>query len=161
MPGSDKDKEGETVTIVNGIQVSKKPSIDVVVGDYTFIKGRPCLVAEVYLGRNRGPAIQRALLQGKDLFTQKKYEEIISRSVLVECFEPIRRRCLLANIERDDGFVEVFEEDGSICDSLIPVSKLLQKDLSRAFNDGSPVIWVEILKTPDHEEVIAFEIEDE
>ncbi|KAH8831474.1 hypothetical protein DL96DRAFT_1812328 [Flagelloscypha sp. PMI_526] len=163
MPHSDKEKEDEAVNIVNNIRISKKRSADVVVGDHTTIKGRHCLVTYVSLGRTTGygSANPKTHLQGTDLSTQKKYEEIILQRTLMECFEPIRRRCLLANIERDDGFVEVFEEDGSVCDDLVPVSKFLQKDLSRAFNDGMPVIWVEILKTPYSEEVIAFEKEDD
>jgi translation initiation factor 5A len=98
-------------------------SSDLKKNGFVVLNGRPCKIVEMSTSKTGKHGHAKVNLVGIDIFTGKKYEDLLPSTQMEE---PIvtRQKCVLTNIS-DDEFVSLLLENGETRDDIkLPAGEL-------------------------------------
>jgi len=115
------------------------PANDLRVGGYAMLKGFPCRVVNIAISKTGKHGHAKAAITGIDIFTSKKYEEVVPTSHSVQSFNPTKTVYTLLDITETG--LSLMSNDGEIREDLnLPEDdEDLVKSLNNLFNEGCTV----------------------
>lgn len=111
---------------------------DVKKGGYCMLKGFPCKVTEYSTAKPGKHGSAKATIVGLDIFTNKKYEDSWPTSAGVRIPIVTKKEYEVADINEDDMFVSLIQDDGSLkTDLKLPKEEELQAELLKLWRDNN------------------------
>ena len=128
-------------------------------GGYIMIKGHPCKVSDVSTSKTGKHGHAKCNFTAIDVFTNKKYEDIIPATHTAHIPVVTRKDYDLIDIS-DDGFLTLMDDEGEMKEDLkLPeVPESYSRDLKIAFEKAqaaSTGISVSVLTAMGHEQVMS------
>jgi translation initiation factor 5A len=99
---------------------------------YVVIKGRPCKILEMSTSKTGKHGHAKVHLVGRDIFTQKKYEDICPSTHNMNVPHVSRKDYQLTNI--DDGFLTLMDDNGENKEDLKLPENELGKEIQEKFS---------------------------
>jgi translation initiation factor 5A len=129
------------------------------VGGYMCIKEKPCKVSAVSTSKTGKHGHAKCNFTAIDIFTQKKYEDIIPATHNTTVPNVTRKDYDLIDIS-DDGFLSVMDEDGEMREDVkLPdhpdnYARELTQAFEKAQEDGK-TLSISVLSAMGHEQVMS------
>lgn len=121
------------------------------VGGYICIKDHPCKVSAVSTSKTGKHGHAKCNFTAIDIFTGKKYEDIIPSTHTAHVPNVSKKEYSLLNI--DDGFCSVMDEEGTTRDDI----RMPEDDMGRkvqALFDTGKAVTVSVLSAMGHEQIV-------
>mmetsp|Transcript_84863 Transcript_84863/g.183006 ORF Transcript_84863/g.183006 Transcript_84863/m.183006 type:complete len:161 (+) Transcript_84863:64-546(+) len=125
------------------------------VGGYMCIKGRPCKVASVSTSKTGKHGHAKCNFTAIDIFTNKKYEDIIPSTHAATIPNVTRKEYSLVDISEDD-FVSLMDETGEVREDvkLPDTPETFAREIREMFESGKSYS-VSVMSAMGHEQIIA------
>merc|ERR1712187_151403 len=136
-------------------------------GGYVMLKGKPCKVVEVSMGKNGKHGHAKANITGLDVFTGRKYVEISPTSHNMTAPTMFRNEYQLVSVNKD-GELELMDDVGKMNSSLqLPkdthgeFTQLSQRVMAKHKDcPDNRAVFVTVLKAMDTEQVVDFIVKE-
>eukprot|EP01026_Neomeris_dumetosa_P010028 TRINITY_DN13639_c0_g1_i1.p3 TRINITY_DN13639_c0_g1~~TRINITY_DN13639_c0_g1_i1.p3 ORF type:complete len:164 (-),score=25.87 TRINITY_DN13639_c0_g1_i1:452-943(-) len=127
-------------------------------GGFISMKGRPCKVVDVSTSKTGKHGHAKCNFVGQDIFTMKKYEEIVPGHANCDVPNITRKEYSLIDIS-EDGYVSLMTESGDTRDDLTLPSQTdedvkLADQLKNDFEEGKELV-VTVLGAMGEEKIIS------
>lgn len=131
------------------------------VGGYMCIKDHPCKVSAVSTSKTGKHGHAKCNFTAIDIFTGKKYEDIIPSTHTAHVPNVVRKEYSLVDIS-EDGFVSLMDEEGNCREDvkLPDYPENFAREIKQLFETGKPHA-VSVLSAMGHDQVIAIKEEAE
>eukprot|EP00598_Pedospumella_elongata_P004653 CAMPEP_0184972524 /NCGR_PEP_ID=MMETSP1098-20130426/4493_1 /TAXON_ID=89044 /ORGANISM="Spumella elongata, Strain CCAP 955/1" /LENGTH=163 /DNA_ID=CAMNT_0027494823 /DNA_START=45 /DNA_END=536 /DNA_ORIENTATION=+ len=131
------------------------------VGGYMCIKDHPCKVSAVSTSKTGKHGHAKCNFTAIDIFTGKKYEDIIPSTHTAHVPNVVRKEYSLVDIS-EDGFVSLMDEEGNCREDvkLPDFPDNFGREIRLAFETGKPFA-VSVLNAMGHDQIIAIKEESE
>eukprot|EP00388_Colpodella_angusta_P009806 GDKJ01025879.1.p1 GENE.GDKJ01025879.1~~GDKJ01025879.1.p1 ORF type:complete len:163 (-),score=39.74 GDKJ01025879.1:460-948(-) len=131
------------------------------VGGYMCIKDHPCKVSAVSTSKTGKHGHAKCNFTAIDIFTGKKYEDIIPSTHTAHIPTVVRKEYSLVDIS-EDGFVSLMDEEGNCREDvkLPDYPDNFAREIKQAFDTGKPQA-VSVLSAMGHDQIIAIKEESE
>jgi len=125
------------------------------VGGYICIKDHPCKVTSVSTSKTGKHGHAKCNFVAIDIFTGKKYEDIIPSTHTAHIPNVVRKEYALVDIS-NDGFVTLMDEEGNCREDvrLPDFPDNFAREIKLAFETGKPMA-VSVLSAMGHDQIIA------
>ena len=129
------------------------------VGGYMCIKEKPCKVSDVSTSKTGKHGHAKCNFTALDIFTNKKYEDIVPATHNAHIPVVVRKDYLLLDIT-DDGFLSLMDEENEVRDDLkLPENPAnYARELEQAFakaNENEVQLSVSVLSAMGHDQVMS------
>ena len=125
-------------------------------GGYIMIKNRPCKVQDVSTSKTGKHGHAKCHFVGIDIFTNKKMEELCPSSHNINVPNVIRKDYQVLDIEEDDNFVSLLDENGESKDDLqLPDDDELSFNIKTKFNEGLEDLFVTTISAIGEEKIMS------
>ena len=124
-------------------------------GGYIMIKGHPCKVTNVSTSKTGKHGHAKCNFTALDIFTNKKYEDIVPSSHSTTVPFVTRADYQLLDIG-DDGELSLMEDSGDTKDDVnLPPDETLAQEIKDAFEEGTDVL-VNVVSACGQEQVMGW-----
>ena len=124
-------------------------------GEYVVIKGFPCKITHWFKSKTGKHGHAKVSLVGVDIFTGKKYEEVLPSTHNIDVPNITRNEYQLMDIN-EDGYVCILGQDGkNRSDIKLPENELAE-EIRQSFDKGE--VTVVVLGALNKEEIVSYKI---
>ena len=128
-------------------------------GSAVMLKDHPCKVTEFSTAKPGKHGSAKAMVGGKDVFTDKMYTETFGTGDMIPAPILTKTEWTLINLDDDDGTLTLMDQNGETKEDLnLPTADHLSdvvKNIKRIFEDGKKECLVTVLGWGDKEMVIS------
>ena len=129
-----------------------------------MLKGFPCKVTDYSTAKPGKHGSAKATIVGIDIFTNKKYEDSMPTAATAQVPIVTKVEYEVADINEDDDFVTLIEEDGSLKENLkLPVAdEELYAELKKLWNENheKSQVFFSVIRACGQEKIITGRVKE-
>ena len=144
-------------------QVYRKLVSELRKGDFVILKSNPCKILQIMILKTGKEGYIKAQIYGLDIFTHKKYNEIILTTEKIDC--PFVTKLEFAVVDVQDDICSYIDEEGNVLEINLPgkdeqelVDRLIEGVESCDQAEDGKACYIVVWRVMGEEKIIDFSI---